>query len=38
MAFDVGFTFGATIVDGGDEVVFVETDPGTTLIVRATRL
>jgi hypothetical protein len=38
MAFDVGFTFSATIVDGGEEVLFIETDPGTTLTVRAKRL
>lgn len=38
MAFDVGFTFNATIVDGGEEVLFIETDPGTTLTVRAKRL
>jgi hypothetical protein len=38
LAFDVGFTFSATIVDGGDEIVFVETDPGTTITVRARRL
>jgi hypothetical protein len=37
MAFDVGFTFNATIVDEGREIVFIETDPGTTLIVRAKR-
>jgi hypothetical protein len=38
LSFDVGFTFTATIVDGGDEMLFIETDPGTTLIVRAKRL
>jgi hypothetical protein len=37
MAFDVGFTFTGTVADGGHSVVFVETDPGTTLLVRATR-
>jgi hypothetical protein len=38
MAFDVGFTFNATIVEGGEELLFIETDPGTTLTVRAKRL
>jgi hypothetical protein len=38
MAFDVGFTFNASIVDGGQELLFIETDPGTTLTVRAKRL
>jgi hypothetical protein len=37
MTFDVGFTFTGTVVDGGDELLFVETDPGTTLTVRAAR-
>jgi hypothetical protein len=37
MAFDVGVTFTATIADDGREIVFIETDPGTSLIVRATR-
>jgi hypothetical protein len=38
LAFDVGFTFSATIVEGGEEIVFIETDPGTTLTVRAKRM
>lgn len=38
MAFDVGFTFAATVADDGRQVVFVETDPGTTLIVRARKI
>ena len=37
MKFDVGFNFSGTIVDGGREIVFVETDPGTTLLVKARR-
>lgn len=37
MVFDVGFVFAGTVVDGGREIVFVETDPGTTLLVRARR-
>lgn len=37
MKFDVGFHFSGTIVDGGREIVFVETDPGTTLLVKARR-
>ena len=37
MNFDVGFNFAGTVVDGGREIVFVETDPGTTLLVRARR-
>jgi hypothetical protein len=38
MAFDVGFTFTAAIADGGDEILFIETDPGTTLTVRAKKI
>ena len=38
MTFEVGFTFSAVIVNGGNEVLFVETDPGTTLIVKAVRM
>jgi hypothetical protein len=38
MAFDVGFTFNATIADGGDDVLFIETDPGTTLTVTAKKI
>ena len=38
MRFDVGFTFDAVIVNNGKEILFVETDPGTALIVRAIRL
>jgi len=34
---DIGFNFSGTVVDGGREIVFVETDPGTTLIVKARR-
>ncbi len=37
MQFDVGFDFSGTLVDGGREIVFVETDPGTTLLVKARR-
>lgn len=37
MAFDVGFHFSGVIVDGGREIRFVETDPGTTLIVKTRR-
>jgi hypothetical protein len=37
MKFDAGFNFSGTVVDGGREVVFVETDPGTTPIVKARR-
>jgi hypothetical protein len=37
MSFDVGFNFSGTVVDGGREIVFVETDPGTALVVRARR-
>ncbi len=37
MKFDVGFTFAGTAVDAGDEILFVQTDPGTTLIVKARR-
>lgn len=38
MAFDVGFRFIGTVVDGGDEALFLETDPGTTFVVRAKRM
>lgn len=38
MAFDVGFTFEAAIVNGGKEILFVETDPGTALIVKAKKI
>jgi hypothetical protein len=38
MNFEVGFTFSAVIVNGGREILFVETDPGTTLIVKAIRI
>ncbi|HOM12077.1 MAG TPA: hypothetical protein PLB41_02025 [Rubrivivax sp.] len=37
MNFDVGFDFAGSVADGGREIVFVETDPGTTLLVRARR-
>jgi hypothetical protein len=37
MKFDAGFNFSGTVIDGGQEIVFVETDPGTTLIVKARR-
>jgi len=38
MIFDVGFTFDAVIVNGGKEILFVETDPGTALIVKAKKI
>lgn len=38
MSFAVGFTFRAVIVDGGKEIQFIETDPGTTFIVVAKRM
>lgn len=38
MAFDVGFRFIGTVVGRGDEVLFLETDPGTTFVVAATRM
>jgi len=38
MVFEVGFTFMATIVNSGQEILFIETDPGTTLLVQAKRL
>jgi hypothetical protein len=37
MKFDIGFNFTGTVVDAGDEFLFVQTDPGTTLTVRARR-
>jgi hypothetical protein len=37
MKFDVGFNFAGTVVDGGREILFVETDPGTSLTVKARR-
>lgn len=38
MQFDIGFTFSAAAVDGGREIRFIETDPGTTFIVTAKRI
>jgi len=39
MAFDdVGFHFKATVSDGGDDVRFLETDPGTTFVVHARKM
>lgn len=38
MQFDVGFNFSGAITNGGKEIGFVETDPGTTLLVKAKRL
>jgi hypothetical protein len=38
MVFEVGFTFTVTIVNSGQDILFIETDPGTTLLVQATRL
>jgi hypothetical protein len=38
MVFEVGFTFMATIVNSGQEILFIETDPDTTLLVQAKRL
>jgi hypothetical protein len=38
LSFAVGFTFRAIIVDGGKEIRFIETDPGTTFIVTAKRI
>lgn len=38
MAFAVGFTFNATVVADGAEILFVETDTGTTFTVRARRI
>ncbi|QJD31180.1 hypothetical protein [Methylococcus geothermalis] len=37
MSFEVGFTFKAAITDGGEQIDFVETDPGTALLVKAKR-
>jgi hypothetical protein len=37
MHFDAGFNFVGTVVDGGREILFVETDPGTSLTVKARR-
>ena len=39
MIFDVvGFHFNGTVVNGGKEVSFLETDPGTTFVVKAKRI
>jgi hypothetical protein len=38
LSFVVGFTFRAIIVDGGKEIRFIETDPGTTFIVVAKKI
>jgi hypothetical protein len=37
-AFDAGLNFWGVIVEEGKEIFFVETDPGTTVIVRSKRL
>ena len=37
-AFDAGLNFWGVVVDRGKEIFFVETDPGTTVIVRSKRL
>lgn len=34
----VGFHFNGTVVNGGKEVTFLETDPGTTFVVQAKRM
>jgi hypothetical protein len=34
----VGFHFNGTVVNGGKDVVFLETDPGTAFVVQATRI
>lgn len=39
MLFDgVGFDFNGTVVKAGKEVLFLETDPGTTFVVQATKM
>lgn len=38
MVFNVGFHFNGTVINGGKEVVFLETDPGTTFVVRAKKI
>jgi hypothetical protein len=38
LSFAVGLTFRAIIVDGGKEIRFIETDPGTALTVVAKRI
>lgn len=38
MSFDVGFNFDAVIVNNGKAILFVETDAGTALIVKATKI
>ena len=39
MTFDVvGFHFNGTVVNGGKEVIFLETDPGTTFVVNAKKM
>jgi hypothetical protein len=37
LTFDVGFHFDATVVND-DEMIFIEADPGTALIVRTKRI
>lgn len=38
MSFNVGFHFNGTVVSGGNQVLFLETDPGTTFVVTAKRM
>jgi hypothetical protein len=38
MIFDVGFHFAGTVVRGGDQILFLETDPGTSIVVKARRM
>jgi hypothetical protein len=39
MTFDVvGFTFNGMVADGGRQLLFVETNPGTTFVVKAKRI
>lgn len=38
MDFDVGFHFSGVVSNGGKDIGFVETDPGTTLLVKAKRM
>jgi hypothetical protein len=38
MVFEVGFHFDAVIADGGQEITFFETDPGTTFVVKAKKM
>jgi hypothetical protein len=36
--FQIGFHFNGVIANGGNEVAFIESDPGTTFVVKAKKM